>query len=98
MHSALASDNDDSKVCFGSDGTVLMIASYVHEDHYTPVPIILSPSCKHEKGEALAKWLRIFLDTYATYPMGAAVNGDIWAITTNGDATYCYAKQIICVV
>lgn len=30
--------------------------------------------------------------------MGAATNGDIWAIATDGDASYRRAKQITCVV
>lgn len=95
---ALSSSDDGVKVCFGSDGTVLAIASYAREDYYTAIPLILSPSCKHETGRALAEWLHVFLDTHATHPMGAAVTGDIWAVATDGDATYRLAKQILCVV
>lgn len=98
VRAALTSDDDETKVCFGSDGTVLAIASYAREDHYTPIPLILSPSCKREKGKALAQWWHIFFDTYAGHPMGAALHGPIWAIATDGDATYRLAKQIVCVV
>lgn len=97
VRSALDSEDEASKVCFGSDGTVVAIVSYARADHYTPIPLVLSPSCKHEKGEVLAKWLRVFLDTYTKHPMGAVSHGPIWAIATDGgDATYCLAKQIIC--
>ena len=44
-----------SKVCFGSEATVVGIAPYAQEDYYTPVPIVSSPSDKTEKAPQLAK-------------------------------------------
>jgi hypothetical protein len=42
-----------TKVCFGSDATVVAIAPYANEEHYTAVPIVLSPSDKTEKSPEL---------------------------------------------
>ncbi|KAJ7850933.1 hypothetical protein B0H14DRAFT_2581744 [Mycena olivaceomarginata] len=63
VRAALAEDiKDPGKVCFGSDATVVAIAPYAQSDHYTPVPIVVSPSDKTEKGVDLAQWLQVVLD------------------------------------
>jgi hypothetical protein len=87
-----------SKVCFGSEATVVGIASYAQEDYYTPVPIVVSPSDKPEKAPDLAKWMEIVLNTWKTHGFGEKVNGPIWALASDGDSTYCAAKHIICMV
>jgi hypothetical protein len=38
------SQDNATKVCFGSDATVVGIAPYAQDDHYSPVPIVASPS------------------------------------------------------
>lgn len=63
VRKALAEDpKSENKVCFGSDATVVAIAPYVNEEHYTAVPIVVSPSDKTEKGTDLAVWLQTVLD------------------------------------
>jgi hypothetical protein len=64
------SQDDATKVCFRSDATVVVIGPYAQDDHYSPVPIIASPSDKHEKGVDLAKWLETVLDTWQTHQLG----------------------------
>ena len=90
------SQYDTTKVCFRSDATVVAIAPYAWDDHYSPIPIIALPSDKHEKGVDLAKWLEIVLDTWKTHPLGEKINGPIWALGTDGNASYRLAKQTIC--
>ncbi|KIM86980.1 hypothetical protein PILCRDRAFT_4223 [Piloderma croceum F 1598] len=90
------SQDDTTKVCFGSDATVVGIAPYAQDDHYSPVPIVASPSDKQEKGADLAKWLEIVFSTWKTHSLGEMVNGPIWALGTDGDASYRLAKQKIC--
>jgi hypothetical protein len=98
VHVALFESQDNAiKVCFGSDATVVGIAPYAQDDHYSPVPIVASPSDKHEKGVDLAKWLETVLDSWKTHPLGEKINGPIWALGTDGDASYHLAKHIICV-
>ena len=98
VHVALFESQDDAtKVCFGSDATVVAIAPYARDYHYSPVPIVASPSDKHEKGVDLAKWLETILDIWKTHGLGEKKNGPIWALGTDGDASYRLAKQIICV-
>lgn len=77
-----------SKVCFGSEATVVGIAPYAQEDYYTPVPIVASPSDKTEKAPDLAKWMQTVLDTWKTHEFGEKVNGPIWALASDGDSTY----------
>lgn len=87
-----------SKVCFGSEATVVAIAPYAQDDYYTPVPIVVSPSDKTEKAPELAVWMQTVLDTWKTHEFGEKVNGPIWALASDGDSTYRAAKHIICMV
>ena len=90
------SDND-KKVCFGGDATVVAIAPYARKDHYSPVPIVLSPSDKTEKGDQLARWIRkSVLDPFAQHPFGQNLIGSIWSLASDGDSTFRRARQIIC--
>lgn len=62
--------DEDTKVCFGSDATVVGIAPYGRVDHYSPVPIVASPSDKTEKGPALAGWMQTVLDVWKKHNLG----------------------------
>ncbi|PPR04251.1 hypothetical protein CVT26_004196 [Gymnopilus dilepis] len=88
--------DEKQKVCFGSDATVVAIAPYARDDHYTPVPVIVSPSDKSEKGPELAKWIRTFIDAWRDHEYGERVSGPIWALASDGDATFRKARQIVC--
>ena len=47
VHVALLESQDDAtKVCFASNATVVGIAPYAWHDHYSPIPIVASPSDK----------------------------------------------------
>jgi hypothetical protein len=85
-----------TKVCFGSDATVVRIAPYGENNHYNPVPIVALLSDKYEKGVDLAKWLETVLDTGKTHELGEKTNGSIWGLGTDGDACYHLTKHIIC--
>src|SRR5712672_273467 len=62
VHAALFDMQDeDTKVCFGSDATVVAIAPYGRVDHYSLAPIVASPSDKTEKVAALANWMQTVL-------------------------------------
>lgn len=88
--------DEDTKVCFGSDATVVGIAPYGWVDHYSPVPIVASPSDKTEKGAALADWMKTMLDVWKKHDLGEKANGPIWALASDGDSTYRLAKHLIC--
>ncbi|KAJ7798365.1 hypothetical protein B0H14DRAFT_3092934 [Mycena olivaceomarginata] len=87
---------DPKKVCFGSDATVVAIAPYAQDDHYTPVPIVVSPSDQTEKGPELAKWMQVVLDTWEHHPQGKALHGRIEALASDGASSYRLAKHLIC--
>ncbi|KAJ7772154.1 hypothetical protein B0H14DRAFT_2402165 [Mycena olivaceomarginata] len=88
----------ETKVRFGSDATVVAIAPYANEKHYTAIPIVVSPSDKTEKSEALAIWLKTVLDAWKVHPQGEAMHGPIWAIGSDGDAVFRLAKFMVCMV
>lgn len=97
VHTALFDPpSDDQKVCFGSDATVVALAPYARKDHYSAIPLVVSPSDKTEKAEALAKWMRSFLDCYKMHEFGKQVHGPIGAIGSDGDSTFRRAKHILC--
>jgi hypothetical protein len=57
IYSTLGSDDPSTKVCFGSDATVVAIAQYADDKYYSPIPVVASPSDKTEKADNLAKWM-----------------------------------------
>ena len=97
MRTALFDEEDnDKKVCFGSDATVVAMASYARSDHYRPVPLIVSPSDKTEKGESLAIWIQTLIDEYNIHIYGKSMHGPIFSIASDGDSSFRKARQILC--
>ncbi|KAJ7766390.1 hypothetical protein DFH07DRAFT_769929 [Mycena maculata] len=90
--------SDKTKVCFGNDGTVVAIAPYARDDHYSATPIVLSPSDKSEGGEALAVWMQTVLDAWKENPNGERTHGPIWSLGSDGDPSYRLSKHILCMV
>lgn len=86
----------DDKVCYGKDATVLAIAPYARSDHYTPIPIIVSPSCKSEKGDALAEWLQTVIETWKTHEFGERLHGPLWSLASDGESSFRVAKHRLC--
>lgn len=98
VRTALFNGSEETKVCFGTEATVVAIAPYAETDHYTPVPIAISPSDKTEKGPQLAQWIQTVLDAWATNPRGENMHGRIDAIGTDGDSGFRLAKHLLCSV
>ena len=78
----------DGKCHYGKDGTVVGIAPVTDESHYYVVPLVLSPSCKADKGDELAKWLSTLLDSSKESPNGEKQHGPICTITMDGEAAF----------
>ena len=87
---------DQGKLCYGSEATCVAIAPYARSDHYTPVPLVLSPSDKTEKGEELKAWIQDLLDSWEKHEHGAASHCPIWALASDGDSSYRLAKHLLC--
>ena len=94
--SALGSDDPSTKVCFGSDATVVAIAQYSDDKYYSPIPVVASPSDKTEKADDLAKWMQTVLDAWKSHGFGEKTNGPIWSLASDGDSAYHAAKFKIC--
>ena len=88
---------NDKKVCFGSDATVVALAPYACSDHYGPIPLIASPSDKTEKGMWLAGWIQSLIDEYGIHTYGKILHDPLYAIASDGDSSFRKARQIICI-
>ncbi|KAG5633966.1 hypothetical protein H0H81_004150, partial [Sphagnurus paluster] len=78
----------DDHVCHhGKDGTVVGLAPVTGTENYFTSPLILSPSCKSEKGKDLAQWVTCFLKIYKDHPCGRARHGPIRSLGTDGEPT-----------
>jgi hypothetical protein len=67
------------------DGTVVGIAPITSRTNYFVSPLVLSPSCKTEKGVDLAKWIPNFISAYQQHPDGEARHGPINTLATDSD-------------
>lgn len=81
----------------GKDGTVLAIAVVTDAEHYTPIPLLLSASCKKETGKVLKEWLSLFMDVWHEHPYGQALYGPIQALASDGESSFRLARFELCV-
>ncbi|KAF4567094.1 hypothetical protein EYR40_006090 [Pleurotus pulmonarius] len=87
----------EDKTCHhGKDGTVVALATISGDDNYSPIPLLLSPSCKTEKGDMLASWLERLIDAYSAHEHGQTRHGPIWTIASDGESTFRAARFHLC--
>ncbi|KAI0314861.1 hypothetical protein OF83DRAFT_1063117, partial [Amylostereum chailletii] len=87
----------DKELCHhGKDGTVVAVAPITDEENYTPISLILSPSCKKEKGDGLVQWLRTVITTWQTDPNGERIHGPIHILASDGESSFRLARFILC--
>ncbi|KAJ3775493.1 hypothetical protein FB446DRAFT_609311, partial [Lentinula raphanica] len=87
---------DNSKCHLGKDGTVLAIAPVSDREQYSPVPLILSPSCKKESGTVLKDWLQLFMTVWQEHPYGEALYGPIRSLASDGESSFRLARFQLC--
>ena len=99
IHAALFdfADDDEKKVCFGSDATVVALAPYAQDNHYNPVPLVVSASDKTKKGDQIVRWIQVLIDQYNNHIFGKVLHGPIFSIGSDGDASFRKARHIICI-
>jgi len=78
----------DQSIHHGKDGTVVGIAPITGKKDYFPAPLVLSASCKTEKGSDMAKWIPEFLESYRNNPDGARRHGPIYTVATDGESSF----------
>ncbi|KIJ05112.1 hypothetical protein PAXINDRAFT_36015, partial [Paxillus involutus ATCC 200175] len=84
---ALQAVHGESPVChYGKEATVAAIAAFSPEN-YTPLPILVSPTCKSEKADRAETLLQRILECWRTHPDGEAKFGPVWCFSTDGDST-----------
>ena len=79
----------------GKDVTVLGIAPVTGHDNYHVTPLVLSASCKCEKGEQLAHWMENFIQTYREHPDGEKRHGPICTVCTDGESSFRKLRFIL---
>ncbi|KAH9833218.1 uncharacterized protein C8Q71DRAFT_712933, partial [Rhodofomes roseus] len=84
------------KCHYGKDATIGAVAPYARTDHYSATPLFASPSCKTEVGNDLGVWLRTFLDAWKSHPYGERLQGPIWSVGSDGEASFRRAKFDLC--
>ncbi|KZV91297.1 hypothetical protein EXIGLDRAFT_693781 [Exidia glandulosa HHB12029] len=87
----------DGRVRFGSEATVVAVATYTDTLNYSPVPLVVSPSDKTEKGPALQEWIARIVECWKQHKY-THVRGPIWSLASDGDAAYRFAKHWFCTV
>ncbi|KAF8162739.1 hypothetical protein B0H34DRAFT_805390 [Crassisporium funariophilum] len=84
------------KICHhGKDGTVVAVAPETGTENYSPIPIVLSPSCKSETGDKLAHWVMEVLSCYRKNPDGERRHGKITKVATDGESSFRTMRFII---
>ncbi|KAF8165171.1 hypothetical protein B0H34DRAFT_830366, partial [Crassisporium funariophilum] len=84
------------KICHhGKDGTVVAVAPETGTENYSPIPIVLSPSCKSETGDKLAHWVMEVLSRYRKNPDGERRHGKITKVATDGESSFRTMRFII---
>ncbi|KAL1749281.1 hypothetical protein HDZ31DRAFT_28139 [Schizophyllum fasciatum] len=81
---------------FGKDATVVALAPVTHETQYSPIPVIVSPTCKKETGKELAAWLGTVVDVWERHPHGAAVHGPLRSLASDGASAFRVAQFDLC--
>ncbi|KAJ7469499.1 hypothetical protein FB451DRAFT_968916, partial [Mycena latifolia] len=78
-----------------TEATVAAIAPF-HPEFYTPVPLLISGTCKRETDRLQSKWILDIVKTWQESPNGAAFYGPLWSIASDGDAVRRRALHTIC--
>lgn len=73
----------EQKIChIASDATVAAVGAF-GKDSYSPMPILVSPTCKAEAPENQIRWFKIILSSWKEL---AQDHGEIWCISSDGDS------------
>ena len=96
VHAVEKAVHETKTCCYGKDGTVLAIGPYANVEHYTPVPIVVSPSCKKETAQQLVRWIKIVLNEWKANPDGEAKHGPIWTIGSDGESSFRRMRMSLC--
>jgi len=82
----------------GKDGTVAGLATVTGREQYAVVPLVLSASCKSEKGRDIAKWIGVFNESYRKNPNGEKRHGPIWILATDGESSFRNLRFRLCLL
>lgn len=76
---------------YGKEATVVAIAPF-HKNHYNAIPIMVSLTCKAEKGDGFARLLAMIIEAWRDNPDGEAHHGPLWCVGTDGEGTFRMEK------
>ncbi|PPQ83800.1 hypothetical protein CVT24_007319, partial [Panaeolus cyanescens] len=97
IHTALQAPKDDpAAVHYGKDATVVALAPLTAQDHYYPVPMAISASCKRETAGGFRAWIDTLIQRYNNHQYGAKLHGRIYAIYTDGASLFRKFRMQYC--
>ncbi|PBK67938.1 hypothetical protein ARMSODRAFT_988813 [Armillaria solidipes] len=92
---AMADAVNEKTITKVSEATVAAIAPY-NPKYYTPIPLLISGTCKRELDTDQAKWIKLLLHAWDSAEYGRATYGPIFSIASDGDAIHRQALHGIC--
>jgi hypothetical protein len=86
---------EDPTLHFGSEASVVAIAAH-QEENYQAIPLVVSTKCGTETGEDCANWLKKVVIAWESNRYGAAYNGPIWSVASDGEASLRNSRFQLC--
>ncbi|KAE9401544.1 hypothetical protein BT96DRAFT_817778 [Gymnopus androsaceus JB14] len=86
----------DHPTChYGKETTVAVFAPFQSTNYY-PRPALLSPTCKAERAPDFAIFVALLIQGYGI--VAEKIYGDLWVISTDGDAVFRLGCNQLCLV
>lgn len=94
VHDAAKAVQDD-KVHIAKEFTVMAVTRHAATS-YDAKPIVLSPTCKKSTWKDSVRVISTVLQAWKISPYGEVLNGPMWAISSDGDATRRAGMYLLC--
>jgi hypothetical protein len=80
-------EQPEETISWAKEATVVTLAAF-DRDHYSPVPLLISGTNKKETEKPQAQWIQLLLDAWDKSSNGSSFYGELWAVASDGDATW----------
>jgi hypothetical protein len=85
----------EKRISYAKEATVASLAAF-GECNYSPAPIVISGTNKTETVPQQTKLIRLLTDSYMGSPVGQELYGQLFSLSSDGDATRRKAGHRIC--
>jgi hypothetical protein len=80
------------------EATIVAIATVADSENYSPIPLVITGSCKKETSEDFSSWMEVIQKVYNEHPNGRAKWGPANAFPTDGKSTLRSGRFKLCMV